>query len=121
MASSKHKQQGLSMTGFIVGAFLLIIVAVFGMKTVPAYIHSSQISQIFTQLAAAPALRGASMKEIEIAYNKRASIDDIRDLHFADVTVENDGGTLVLSANYTVKIPLAGNATLLLEFNPSSK
>jgi len=121
MHGSRNKQAGLSFTGFIMGAFVLILVALLGMKLVPAYLHSAQISQIFREIVADPALRNASVPEIEMSYRKRATINDINDLKVEDITIERDeGGTLSLHAEYEVRIPLFGNVTLLLAFKPSS-
>jgi hypothetical protein len=116
-----NAQRGMSFTGFIFGGFLLIVVAIFAMKLIPAYLHSSQISQIFREIASDTSLRGASVGDIEMSYRKRASVNDITDLNVDDISIENENGNLVLSAHYFVKVPLAGNVTLLLEFNPSSK
>jgi predicted lipid carrier protein YhbT len=121
MQGSRNKQTGLSFSGFIMGAFVLILVVLLGMKTVPAYLHSKQISQVFQEIVADPALRDATEPEIEMAYRKRAGVNDITDLKAEDVTIERDeGGTLSLSAEYEVRIPLFGNVTLLLAFKPSS-
>ena len=37
-----------------------------------------------------------------------------------DIDIVNNSGGLSLSVSYSVKIPLVGNASLVLEFNPSS-
>jgi len=121
MESLKNKQRGISFSGFIVGAFVLIIVAILGMKMVPAYIHSTQIASIFKAVATDPAMQNASIKEIQESYGKRAYINAITDVSVDDIEIIKDGGVLSLSANYSVKIPLVANITLLLEFNPSSK
>lgn len=120
MRAMAHRQRGVSFTGFIVIAVGLVFVAITGMKLVPAYVHSAQISQIFREIASDPAMRTASVKEIEMSYQKRASINDINDLQSQDILIEKEEGGLRLSANYSIKIPLVGNVTLLLEFNPSS-
>jgi hypothetical protein len=101
-------------------AFLLIIVAILGMKLVPAYIHSAQISSIFQAVASDPAMQSASIKEIKESYQKRAYINAINELSPDDIEITKEGATLSLSANYAVKIPLVANVTLLLEFNPRS-
>jgi hypothetical protein len=120
MASFKNKQLGIGFSGFIMVAFLLIFVAILGMKLVPAYVHSTQISAIFQAVASDPAMQGASIKEIKESYSRRAYINAISDLSAEDIDIVKDGATLSLSANYAVKIPLVANITLLLEFNPSS-
>jgi len=121
MKTLKVTQRGMSFTGFIFGGFLLIVAAIFAMKLIPAYIHSAQISQIFREIASDASLRGASVGEIETSYRKRASINDINDLNVDDISIDSENGNITLSAHYFVKVPLAGNVTLLLEFNPSSK
>lgn len=120
MRTFRNKQLGITFSGFIMAAFALIIVAILGMKLVPAYIHSTQISSIFKAVATDPAMQSASIKEIKDSYSKRAYINAITDLSPDDIEIVKEGATLSLSANYAVKIPLVANITLLLEFNPSS-
>lgn len=120
MRTFRNKQLGITFSGFIMAAFALIIVAILGMKLVPAYIHSTQISSIFQAVASDPAMQSASIKEIKESYQKRAYINAITDLSPDDIEIVKEGATLSLSANYAVKIPLVANITLLLEFNPSS-
>lgn len=121
MGGMKKNQRGISFSGFIIGAFVLILVAILGMKMVPAYIHSAQIASIFQAVASDPAMQSASIKEIQESYGKRAYINAIQDITAEDIEIVKEGGVLSLSANYSVKIPLLANITLLLEFNPSSK
>jgi len=120
MKAASNKQKGITFTGFILIAAGLIFVAILGMKTVPAYIHSAQIAQIFRTMAADPAMQGASIRDIKDSYNKRADVDYITDITSDDIDISKNDGRLVLSASYSVKIPVVGNVTLLLDFNPSS-
>lgn len=120
MRGWKNRQQGLGFGNFIMSAFALIVVALLGMKVVPAYVHSAQISQIFREIVADPALQNVPTSSIEMAYRKRASINDIKDLKVEDIEIVNEGGSLKLSASYEVKVPLVGNISLVLAFNPSS-
>ncbi|MFA6120656.1 MAG: DUF4845 domain-containing protein [Sideroxydans sp.] len=121
MSKFKDKQLGIGFSGFIMVAFVLIFVAILGMKLVPAYIHSTQISSIFQAVASDPAMQNASIKEIKESYSKRAYINAISELSAEDIEITKEGAALSLSASYSVKIPLVANVTLLLEFNPSSK
>jgi len=121
MYGLSSRQRGLSFSNLIMGVFALIFVALLGLKLVPAYLHSAQISQIFRDIAADPAMRTASIPEIEMSYSKRANINDIRDMKAEDISiVREEDGTLSLGAEYEVRIKLVGNITLLLEFKPSS-
>jgi hypothetical protein len=120
MKATADRQRGVTFVGFILIAAGVIFAAIIGMKLVPAYIHSAQIAQIFRTIASDPAMQGASIKDIKDSYTKRANINYITDITAEDIEISKDEGRLVLSTSYSVKIPVAGNITLLLEFNPRS-
>ncbi len=120
MKATADRQRGITYTGFILIAAGIIFAAVIGMKLVPAYIHSAQIAQIFKTIASDPSMQGASIKDIKDSYTKRANINYITDITAEDIEISKGDGRLFLSTSYSVKIPVAGNITLLLEFNPSS-
>ncbi len=114
------QQRGLSFGGFIVGAFLLVLASITGLKLIPAYIQNARINSVFTTIAHDPDMQKAPAREIQNSFDKRASIDDITAIKADEIEIASDGGALVLSASYSVKVPLLGNASILLEFNPSS-
>jgi hypothetical protein len=121
MKALAGRQRGISMVEMIFIATGVVLVAILGIKMVPAYIHSAQIAQIFKTIASDPEMRGASIKEIQNSFRKRADINYISDIKAEDIDItKEEDGRLSISASYTVKIPVAGNITLLLEFNPSS-
>jgi Domain of unknown function (DUF4845) len=120
MKATACRQRGIGFVGFIMIAAGLIFVAILGMKLVPAYVHSAQIAQIFKTIAHDPSMQGASINEIKDSYRKRANINYITDVTAEDIEISKGDGQLNLSTSYSVKIPIAGNITLLLEFNPSS-
>jgi len=98
----------------------VVFAAIAGMKLVPPYLHSAQIAEILKQVASDPEMRNASISDIKNSYAKRASINYITDITAEDLEIDKVNGQLSLSASYSVKVPVAGNVTLLLEFNPSS-
>ena len=114
------QQRGITLGGFMIGAFVLVIVAITGLKLVPAYIQDARINSIFKEIAHDPDMQKATPHDIQVSFEKRATIDDITAIKPSDVDISSDGDTPVLSANYVVKIPLVGNISLYLEFNPSS-
>jgi hypothetical protein len=120
MKAFADKQRGLSFVGLIMVAAGVVLVAILGLKLVPTYVHSAQVSQILKAIANDPDMKGATIREIKDAYNKRANINFITDIAAEDLVIDNTGGRLSLSASYSVRIPIAGNITLVLEFNPSS-
>lgn len=114
------QQRGLSLSGLLVGAVILVFIALLGFKLIPAYLEDARIKNTFVAIAGDPELNKASVRDIKLAFSKRADIDDIRVLKPDDIEIAKDGETLVLSASYTIMIPLTGNVSLSLDFNPSS-
>ena len=115
-----NKQRGFSFFGFLLVAILFVFAAIGGMKVIPAYMRDARIKNIFDTIAHDPEMRNASVRDIRESYAKRAMMDNITIIQGSDIEIEKNGGGIALGASYSVKIPLAGNATLVLEFNPSS-
>ncbi len=118
--STPASQRGLSFSGFILGAFMLVMASIFGLKLIPAYLQNAEITQLFIAIANDPDMEKIPPREIRAAFNKRASIDNITAIRAEDIEIENNGSKPVLRASYAVKVPLAGNVSLYLDFNPSS-
>jgi hypothetical protein len=114
------QQRGLSFGGFIFGAFLLVFLSITGFKLIPAYMQAAEIKNIFETIAHDPDMQKASVHDIKASFDRRATIDAITAIHADDIDISTDQGRPVLSASYSVKIALAGNVSLLVEFNPSS-
>jgi len=114
------KQQGMGFGSLITIIAAVLFLVILGMKIVPTYLHNMQIEHIFKEIVNDPEMKNVTDKEIRASYTKRALIDYINDLAADDVEISKDGGHITLSANYTVKIPVAGNISLVIEFSPSA-
>jgi hypothetical protein len=114
------QQRGMSFGGFIFGAFLLVICAIFGFRLIPAYIQDATITSTFNEISSDPSMQNATPHDIMQSFDRRSSVNDITAIKSSDIVISSDGGRPVLSASYSVRIPVAGNISLILEFNPSS-
>ncbi len=119
-AAMPATQRGLSFSGFIFGAFVLVVLGIFGLKLIPAYMQDATIKNLLVAIANDPEMQKAKPSDIRMSFSKRSSIDNITAIKAEDIEVASNGGRLVLSASYAVKIPVGGNVSLYLEFNPSS-
>ena len=113
-------QRGMSFGGFVFTAFVVVVCAIFGFRLIPAYIQDATIKNTFVEIAHDPNLQNASPLDIKKSFERHSAVDDITAINSGDIVISSNGATPVLSASYTVKIPVAGNISLLLEFNPSS-
>ena len=82
--------------------------------------QNGTIKRVFNAITHDPDMQKAAPSEIRASFSRRSSIDDIKAIKPEDIEISVDQGKLVLSASYFVKIPLAGNISLYLDFNPTS-
>ena len=114
------KQRGVTLSGLIVVLIVLGIVAALGLKLFTPYVQYFSIQKTFKALAENPELKNGNRREILRAYQRYAMIENITSISEDDVEVTKDGNTFVVSASYSVKVPLVANVSLLIDFAPSS-
>ena len=112
---SLTKQRGVSLTGLIVVGGLLIVVGIVGMKVLPAYIEYFTVKKIFASMEAAGDIKG-SVRDIRSSFDKRNAIEDVKSVSSQDLEITKEGGETVISAAWSTKIPLVGNASACLDF-----
>lgn len=115
------KQRGVSLSGVIM---VLVVVALLGLvaaKTVPAYVDYANIKKVFAAMEVAGELKSLDSKALRISYGKRAGIDNITSITAQDLIIEKGAdGNMVMSADYSVRTPLFGNVSLMIDFNAST-
>lgn len=116
-----HAQRGITLTGFLVFAMIGVGALLLAFKIGPAYSEFYTIQKIMRTVASEPAMQAASRGEINTAFNNRATIENIKVISYNDLEVNKDGGKLVISATYSVKVPLFYNLSAYMEFAPSSE
>lgn len=115
-----NTQRGITITGFLVFAIIFIAALLLAFKIGPAYMEYFTIQKTFRALAAEPSMKTASRGEFNSAWNARAGVDNIKAISYDDVQIDKDGSGIVLSAEYSVRVPLFGNLSALMEFKPRS-
>jgi len=121
MMKTLMKQRGITFGGFIMVLALLGGLAIFSMKLIPAYMENGKVQKAFDAITHDPAMQTATVAEIKDSFYKRAiTMDSVTGVSTDDIVISREGGSLALSASYSKKIPLAGNVSLLIEFNPSA-
>ena len=119
--TTKFKQNGVSFGGFIMLLLLLVVVSIFSMKLIPAYMENGKIQHALDAIVSDPAMQEASVADIKASFEKRANtMDAVNVVTKNDIEINKADGRLTLSVSYSKKIALGGNISLLLEFNPSA-
>ena len=114
------QQRGITFGGFVFGAFVLVVVGIFGLKLIPAYMEDAQIKTVFNAIAHDPDMQKATPRDIRNSFERRSSIDGIKSIKAEYIEITSENGKPYLSASYSVKVPLGGNVSILMEFNPTS-
>jgi hypothetical protein len=115
------KQRGMGFLGNLIIVVALILIAITGMRLAPAYIEYFAVKNILRAMASSAEVQGGNAKEIRSAFDTRASIDQIASVKGEDLEIDKNGNTTVVSAKYTVKTPLAGNVSVVIDFSASTK
>ena len=113
-------QRGVSLGGLIVVLFLLIMVALLGFKLFTPYSQYFTIQKIFKNLSVDPQVRAGTRKDAMSAWAKYAIIENLTTIGGDDIEVTREGNDVVISASYSVKVPLFHNISLVIDFNPTS-
>ena len=113
----RNKQLGITLSGLIMGAVILIAVAMIGMKLAPSYIEFFAIKKAVNAIAS----EGNSVGEMRKSFDNRATIDDISTVKGSDLEISKEGGQTVIRAAYRKEVPLVGNVGIYINFNAVSK
>jgi len=109
------KQRGVSLTGLIITLAILAFLAVMGAKLLPAYIEYFAVRKIFAAMVQNGDTKG-TVPEIRRAYDTRNAIEDVKSVQGRDLEVTKEGGEAVVTANWSVKIPLVANVSACIDF-----
>ncbi|MFZ1712376.1 MAG: DUF4845 domain-containing protein [Nitrosomonas sp.] len=116
----KSRQHGVTLTGLLLWSVVIIVITIFGMRLIPAYIEFAAVKRAMVATVSDPALKEAGISALRQGFNKRASIDDIKSVTGKDLVIEKQNNQVVMRASYTVKKPLFANISLLIDFEASS-
>jgi hypothetical protein len=116
----RYPQQGVSLMGLIMILFVVVVIGIFGLKLIPAYIEYAKIKSAIEAIAQDRS-KTSSVAEVRKAFDARATIDDISAVKGADLEIGKDGNDVVLSFSYRKEVPLFSNVGLFVDFSASSK
>jgi hypothetical protein len=115
----RGRQRGLSLGGLLVVLFLLIILALLGMKLIPAYMEYGTAKNAIQGIARERA--AGTPAEIRRAFDARAAIDDITAVKSSDLDITKEGGEVVISFAYRKEVPLFANVGVYMDFAANSR
>ncbi len=112
------KQRGVALSGLMFWGVILAAVAIFGMRVVPSYLDYYKTVKAIKAVVA-QAGPEASVAELRQAYNKYYVTDSLV-LVANELDISKRDGRIVIEFGYEKRIPLLGNASLLIEYHGTS-
>ena len=113
-----HKQRGLSLIGFIFLAAVVAFVMFTAFRCVPAWTEYFGLKKVLQATANEYGVEGQAAA-IRTSFNRRAQIDDLP-VKDTDLDIRKENGRIVLAVAYLRKVPIAGNVSLLFDFDASA-
>lgn len=115
-----RRQKGLSLSGFIFWAIVLIMFGALGLKIGPPYFEYMNINKQLKATANDPGTRGGARKDVENAFMNRQMVADIKSITYKDLVITKEGDGYSLSVDYTVCVPIVSNIRACMDFSASS-
>ena len=110
-------QRGVSLMGLLVILFLIIVLALFGMKIIPSFLEFRTAKTAIEMIARSTQNAG----DVRRAFENRAAIDNIVTIRPQDLEVSREGNQLVISFAYRKEVPLFGPVGLYIDYAANSK
>ena len=118
--NNRKTQGGATLLGMLIVGAMIVFVALIAMKMVPAYTEYFSVKQALKAMKQ-ESLSTMSKREIMNSFDRRASTGYIEVVKGSDLIIEKTvGGDTVVSVEYQVIKPVAGNVSVLIDFSASS-
>jgi hypothetical protein len=117
---SKKNQSGLSLVGVLLVGGVLAAVILLGLKLIPVVSEYFGIKRAINAVVSSADPQVATVPQLRMAFTKRAMVDDISSISASDLDITKENGQIVISADYSRKVPLFSNVNLMIDFSVST-
>ena len=115
----RRKQSGVSLGGLLVGAAILVVGALLGLKLAPSYIEFFSAKKAV--IALAQEKQSSTVADIRKAFDQRAQVDGVETVKGSDLEITKEGSEVVISFAYRKDVPMFAGLGIYIEFQASSK
>ena len=119
MRSASH-ERGLSLLWFLFVIVVILVVAVVGFRVTPAYIEFFSVEKALQQTLIEVS-NPANTADVRKAFQRKADAGYIESVDGKSIDIAKEGNEFIASADWSRKLHLVGNASLLLEFHAEAK
>jgi len=112
-----RRQGGLSLISLIFLGLIAVVLLTIGFKLVPSLIEYLAIDRAVQKIKN----EGSTVREIRGAFDKYATIDDIKSISGKDLDITKDGEGVVITFAYSYSVPIADNVRLVIDYSGSTR
>jgi hypothetical protein len=113
------KQRGVSLSGLLIICVVLIGIALLGFKLFPPYTEYLSIKKVINEIARNSEIR--TPRDVNEAFERRSAIDNFTSVRGTDLEITKQGDRTVISAAWSVKVPLFYNISACIDFDVRSQ
>ena len=108
-------QRGITLMGALGGMIIVAFVGLFAAKLLPTYIEYFAVKKILASMEQAGDFKG-TVRDIRTSFDRRNSIEGVQSIKGEDLEVTKEGGETVITAIWSVKVPMIYNFSACLDF-----
>jgi hypothetical protein len=116
-----RRQDGFTLTGFLLWAVVLIFAALLLFKIGPPYMEFYTIQSNLRAIANDPEGRAGVRRVVEDLFDRRSAIDNITSVRANEIVISKVGDNVVLSFEYTKCVPIIFNIRACMDYSPTSQ
>jgi hypothetical protein len=114
-----QRRRGVTLSGLVIWLLILVVLALFGMKLIPAYMEYGTAKNAIQAIARDR--QASTPQEVRRAFDARAQIDDITAIKSSDLEITKDASGVVIAFAYRKEVPLFANLGVYIDFAANSK
>ena len=113
----RSRQAGLSLVTLIFVGVVVLLLLTLGMKIVPALAEYFAIDRAVQKVAN----EGQTVRDIRNAFDRYATIDDIKSITGKDLDITKESDRIVVSYSYPYSVHILDNVRLVIDFSGSNR
>lgn len=116
-SATARRQRGLSLISLIFFGIIGVALLMLGARIVPVVVEYIAIERAIQKVKN----EGNTVGEVRAAFDRFATIDDIKSITGRDLDITKEGEQIVVSFAYEKRIPIMDNVYLLIDFAGSTR
>ena len=117
---TRKSQAGLSLIGTMFVGVVLAAVVLLGLKLIPVFSEFFGVKRAIAAVAAEADPQTATVPQLRMAFSKRAMVHEVTSVSATDLDITKENGQIVISVEYSRKVPLFSGVSLLFDLSASS-